>query len=71
MATAARRPHGCHQRWEVADVLRDHAHRLRLSQSQLHAVQAIVACRTDKLGGTSRCVPTAASPEGATTRALW
>jgi hypothetical protein len=36
---------------EVADVLRDHAYGLKLSHEQLRAVRAIVACRTEMLGG--------------------
>jgi len=38
-------------RHEVADVLRDHAHGLKLSRPQARAVHDIIACRTDKLGG--------------------
>ena len=36
---------------EVADILRDHAHALRLSSEQLRVVRAIVSCRTAWLGG--------------------
>jgi predicted Zn-ribbon and HTH transcriptional regulator len=39
------------RRYEVADVLRDHAHGLRLSEPQARAVRDIVACRTERLGG--------------------
>jgi hypothetical protein len=39
------------RRYEVADVLRDHAHGLRLSAVQARAVRDIVACRTERLGG--------------------
>lgn len=37
--------------YEVADVLRDHAHGLRLTTVQVRAVRDIVACRTERLGG--------------------
>jgi hypothetical protein len=39
------------RRYEIADVLRDHAPRLRLSGPQERAVRDIVACRTERLGG--------------------
>jgi len=39
------------RRYEVADVLRDHAHALRLTNPQQRAVRDIVACRTERLGG--------------------
>lgn len=39
------------RRFEVAQVLRDHAHSLRLSVVQARAVRDIVACRTERLGG--------------------
>jgi hypothetical protein len=39
------------RRYEIADVLRDHAQRLRLSGPQHRAVRDIVACRTKRLGG--------------------
>jgi hypothetical protein len=39
------------RRYEIADVLRDHAQRLRLSGPQKRAVRDIVACRTERLGG--------------------
>jgi hypothetical protein len=39
------------RRYEIADVLRDHAQRLRLSGPQERAVRDIVACRTERLGG--------------------
>jgi Putative transposase/Transposase zinc-binding domain len=38
-------------RYEVADVLRDHAHALHLTTVQARAVRDIVACRTELLGG--------------------
>ena len=42
---------------EIADVLRDHAHRLRLSGPQQRAARDIVACRTDRLGGHLEVCP--------------
>ena len=39
------------RRYEVADVLRDHAHALHLTTVQARAVRDIVACRTERLGG--------------------
>jgi predicted Zn-ribbon and HTH transcriptional regulator len=39
------------RRFEVADVLRDHAYGLRLTAVQARAVRDIVACRTERLGG--------------------
>ena len=39
------------RRPEVADILRDHAHGLRLTGPQDRAVRNIVACRTARLGG--------------------
>jgi hypothetical protein len=39
------------RRFEVAQVLRDHAHGLRLSAVQARAVRDIVACRSERLGG--------------------
>lgn len=39
------------RRYEVADVLRDHAHTLRLRAVQARATHDIVACRTERLGG--------------------
>jgi hypothetical protein len=56
MATAAVVP-TTPQGWEVADILRDHAQRLRLSNSQAQAVQDIVACRTEQLGGHLEVCP--------------
>ena len=41
------------RRYEIADVLRDHAQRLRLSRPQERAVLDIVACRTERLGGAA------------------
>jgi len=41
----------------VADVLRDHAHRLRLTGPQARAVRDIVACRTERLGGHLEVCP--------------
>jgi len=46
-ATVTEKPH----RYEVADVLRDHAHGLRLRAVQARAVRDIVSCRTERLGG--------------------
>ena len=46
-ALAAEKP----RHYEIADVLRDHAHGLRLTGSQARAVRDIVACRTERLGG--------------------
>lgn len=45
------------RRHEVADVLRDHAHRLRLTGPQTCAVRDIVACRTERLGGHLEVCP--------------
>jgi hypothetical protein len=45
------------RRYEVADVLRDHAHGLRLTGPQLRAVRDIVACRTEQLGGHLEVCP--------------
>jgi hypothetical protein len=39
------------RRFEVAQVLRDHAHGLRVSAVQARAVRDIVACRSERLGG--------------------
>lgn len=39
------------RRYEIADVLRDHAPRLRLSGPQERTVRDIIACRTERLGG--------------------
>jgi Putative transposase/Transposase zinc-binding domain len=39
------------RRHEVADILRDHAHGLNLTQEQARAVRDITACRTVRLGG--------------------
>ena len=39
------------RRYQVADILRDHAHGLRLTGAQARAVRDIVACRTERLGG--------------------
>ena len=44
-------------RHEVADVLRDHAHGLRLTGPQARAVRDIVACRTERLGGHLEVCP--------------
>jgi len=44
-------------RHEVAGVLRDHAHRLRLTGPQARAVRDIVACRTERLGGHLEVCP--------------
>jgi hypothetical protein len=45
------------RRYEVADVLRDHAHSLRLTGPQVRAVRDIVACRTERLGGHLEVCP--------------
>ena len=45
------------RRYEIADVLRDHAQRLRLSGPQERAVRDIVACRTERLGGHLEVCP--------------
>ncbi len=39
------------RRHEIADILRDHAHGLRLTGPQARAVRDIIACRTQRLGG--------------------
>jgi hypothetical protein len=39
------------RRFEIADVLRDHARSLHLTGPQARAVRDIVACRTERLGG--------------------
>jgi hypothetical protein len=44
-------------RHEVADVLRDHAHGLRLTAPQARAVRDIIACRTERLGGHLEVCP--------------
>jgi hypothetical protein len=45
------------RRYEVADVLRDHAHGLRLTEPQARAVRDIEACRTERLGGHLEVCP--------------
>lgn len=45
------------RRYEVADILRDHAHGLRLTGPQARAVRDIVACRTERLGGHLEVCP--------------
>ena len=45
------------RRFEIADILRDHAHGLRLSGPQERAVRDIVACRTERLGGHLEVCP--------------
>jgi hypothetical protein len=45
------------RRYEVADVLRDHAHGLSLTSPQARAVRDIVACRTERLGGHLEVCP--------------
>ncbi len=45
------------RRFEVADVLRDHANGLKLSRAQERAVRDIVACRTERLGGHLEVCP--------------
>ena len=59
-AVAAENP----RRYEIADVLRDHAHGLRLSGPQARAVRDIVACRTDRLGGHLEVCPTCGFSRG-------
>jgi hypothetical protein len=49
--TRPAKPDGSSPRVEVADILRDHAHNLSLSNDQARAVRALVACRTAALGG--------------------
>lgn len=50
MASPAVVPTEKPRRHEVADVLRDHAHALRLKAVQARAVRDIVSCRTERLG---------------------
>lgn len=50
--------------YEVADVLRDHAHRLRLTGPQERVVRDIVACRTARLGGHLEVCPTCGFSRG-------
>lgn len=45
------------RRYDVADVLRDHAQALRLTAPQARAVRDIVACRTERLGGHLEVCP--------------
>ena len=45
------------RRHQVADILRDHAHGLRLTGPQARAVRDIVACRTEQLGGHLEVCP--------------
>ena len=52
-ATIAERPH----RPDVADILGDHAHGLRLTSQQARAVRDIAACRTERLGGHLEVCP--------------
>ena len=52
------------RRYEIADVLRDHASRLRLSGPQERAVRDIVACRTERLGGHLEECPTCGFSRG-------
>lgn len=42
---------------EVADILRDHAHGLKLTRQQARAVRDIVACRSARLGGHLEVCP--------------
>jgi hypothetical protein len=53
------------RRYEIADVLRDHAHGLRLSGPQERAVRDIVACRTEQLGGHLEVCPDCGFSRGA------
>ena len=52
------------RRYEIADVLRDHAHGLRLTGPQARAVRDIVACRTERLGGHLEVCPTCGFSRG-------
>ncbi len=52
------------RRYEVADVLRDHAHVLRLNGVQERAVRDIVSCRTERLGGHLEVRPTCGFSRG-------
>ena len=45
------------KRPEVADILRDHAHGLKLTRQQARAVRDIVACRSARLGGHLEVCP--------------
>jgi hypothetical protein len=45
------------RRYEIADVLRDHAHGLPLTGPQARAVRDIIACRTERLGGHLEVCP--------------
>ena len=57
------------RRHEVADVLRDHAHTLRLKAVQARVVRDIVSCRTERLGGHIEVCPRCGFPVGPTTPA--
>ncbi len=51
-ALVAEEPH----RPQIADILKDHAHGLRLTSPQARAVRDLIACRTERLGGhLERC----------------
>jgi len=52
------------RRYEVAHVLRDHAHGLRLTAVQARAVRDIVACRSERLGGHLEVCPTCGFSRG-------
>jgi hypothetical protein len=52
------------RQYQIADVLRDHAHGLRLSGPQARAVRDIVACRTERLGGHLEVCPTCGFSRG-------
>jgi len=47
----AHSPVGQTGRYDIADILRDHAAALRLTPPQARAVRDIVSCRTEQLGG--------------------
>ena len=51
MASLALEAESAH-RPQIADILKDHAHGLRLTSPQARAVRDIVACRTERLGGS-------------------
>jgi hypothetical protein len=52
------------RRYEVADVLRDHAHSLRLKAVQARVVRDIVSCRTERLGGHMEVCPSCGFSRG-------
>ena len=56
MASLALEAESAH-RPQIADILKDHAHGLRLTSPQARAVRDIVACRTERLGGHLELCP--------------